>query len=72
MPRHRQEFSSQAEADLSKRMREIAKSQRGERSREAVLAHSRTSMERNRRLGELLASCRIVSLDESASGDDSR
>ncbi len=74
MAPHRQKFSSQAEENLLRSLREIAKAEgrqfqivleeamreyierkSGERPKEAVMARFRASVERNRRLGELLA-----------------
>ncbi len=50
-----QEEGRQFQAILEEALREYVERKRSERPREAVMAHFRASVERNRRLGELLA-----------------
>lgn len=49
------EEGRQFQAVLEQAMREYVERQRGARPRAEVMAHFRASVERNRRLGELLA-----------------
>ena len=51
----REKFSSQVSPELLGTMREYIENRAREKPRDSVMAHFQASVERNRRLGEMLA-----------------